>query len=92
MTFISPWWIRARWGRAFEIVELRPYTAQGPDGKPGGQGLALLQKRPGNVSAKEIDRLEPGEPREIKALQHNITQLRNEIGTLRARVLELEKD
>jgi SAM-dependent methyltransferase len=91
MTFISPWWIRARWGRAFEIVELRPYTAHGPDRKPAGQGLALLRKRPDNVSAKDIDRLEPGEPREIEALQHNILQLRNEVATLRARISELEK-
>jgi len=91
MTFVSPWWIRARWGRTFEIVELRPYTAYGPDRKPAGQGLALLRKRPGDVSAKDIDRLEPGEPRELEALQHNILQLRNEAATLRARISELEK-
>ncbi|MDX6602252.1 MAG: hypothetical protein QOF13_1454, partial [Solirubrobacterales bacterium] len=24
VTFNSPWWIRAHWGRAFEILELRP--------------------------------------------------------------------
>jgi SAM-dependent methyltransferase len=91
MTFISPWWIKAHWGRAFDIVELRPYTALAGDGKPGGHGLALLRKRQGQVSADEIDRLEPDEPRELGALRHNISQLREETTGLRARIAEWER-
>jgi hypothetical protein len=91
MTFISPWWIRARWGRAFDVVDLKPYTARDADGNPAGHGLALLRKRLGKVFAEEIDRLEPNEPREIEALRHNIRQLRNEAAQLRERIAVLQK-
>jgi SAM-dependent methyltransferase len=90
-TFISPWWIRARWGRAFDVIELRPYTALDAEGKPDGHGLALLRKRPGMVSIEDINRLEPDEPREIEALRHNVKQLTAETTTLRAIIQELEK-
>ncbi len=81
-TFISPWWIREHWGRAFEIVDLRPYTLL-DQGKPAGHGLALLRKRHGHFSAADIDEPAPNEPREIRALQHNVRQLSNELIQLR---------
>jgi SAM-dependent methyltransferase len=83
MTFISPWWIRAHWGRAFDIVELRPYTGH-IAGKPFGHGLLLMRKRPRDVTIEDIVRIEPNEPREIAALQHNIAQLSKELRELRA--------
>jgi SAM-dependent methyltransferase len=78
--FMSPWWIRAHWGRAFEIVELKPFTAADP---PAGHGLVLMRKRPVTLSVAELKQLEPGEPREISALQHQVEQLRAETVQLR---------
>jgi SAM-dependent methyltransferase len=84
LTFISPWWIRAHWNRAFEIVNLRPHTCRSPeDGKPQGHGLVLLRKRSVKLSIEDIDRPEPDEPREFSALRHNRKQLSQELITLR---------
>jgi len=75
ITLHSPWWLRAHWGRAFEILDLRPHT--GGD-RPAGHGLVLMRKKPVQVTAEDLQRLEPGEPREISALQHQVEQLRDE--------------
>jgi tetratricopeptide (TPR) repeat protein len=85
VTFISPWWIREHWGRAFEIVELRPHTSL-QEGKPTGHGLALLRKRHGHFSAADIDAPAPNEPREARALQHNVRQLSGELIQLRQKL------
>lgn len=79
IAFNSEWWIRAHWGRAFEIVSLNPHGG----GPLFGHGIALLRKRPGRFTVEDLTRLEPGEPREIAALQHNVAQLRDD--TLRLR-------
>ena len=75
--------------RAFEIVDLRPYTSPDQKGKPAGHGLALLRKRHGHFSAADIDELAPNEPREIRALQHNLRQLSNEVIQLRQQLAEV---
>jgi SAM-dependent methyltransferase len=74
----SEWWLRAHWGRAFEIVELRP---GGPAGAPilFGQGVVMMRKRPGRFTTAELEALEPGEPREIAALAANVASLRREV-------------
>jgi SAM-dependent methyltransferase len=73
----SEWWLRAHWGRAFEILELLP---GGPTGPPMlfGQGVVVMRKRPGRFTTAELEALEPGEPREIAALQANVASLRRE--------------
>jgi len=80
ITFISPWWLRMHWGRAFEILELRPYTGGDP---PAGHGLVLMRKKSVQLTIEDLKRLEPGEPREIVALQHHTAQLRDETLQLR---------
>jgi SAM-dependent methyltransferase len=75
----SPWWIRAHWGRAFEIVALAPRTESGVP----SHGTVLARKKPGAVSVEDLTRLEPDEPREIEALAHHTEQLAAEIGRLR---------
>jgi SAM-dependent methyltransferase len=90
LTFMSPWWIRAHWGRAFEIVELRPHT-NAPDERPEGHGLVLLKKRAVELSSADVDRFEPNEPRELCALRHNTSQLRRELITLRNYITTLEE-
>jgi SAM-dependent methyltransferase len=81
IAFNSEWWIRAHWGRAFEIVALN--QIQG--GEPHfGHGMVALRKKPGTITIEELTRLEPDEPREIAALQYNVEQLRDDTLRLRA--------
>lgn len=69
----SEWWLRARWGRAFEIAELRP---SGFGSVPGhGQGVAVMHPRRGELTPGDLERPEPEEPREYAALEHNVRQL-----------------
>jgi SAM-dependent methyltransferase len=81
IAFNSQWWIHAHWGRAFEIVKLLPYVAEDP---PAGHGMALLRKKPMAITEADLLRLEPDEPREIAAIQHNVEQLRDDTLRLRA--------
>jgi hypothetical protein len=79
--FHSPWWLAAHWGRAFEIVEIAP-----AGGEPPSHGVICLRKddRPLPTIA-ELERPEPNEPREARALQHNVEQLKREIGLYESR-------
>ena len=74
----SQWWIRAHWGRAFEILRL-----EAPD---SAQGWVLMRKRPVWITASDLEALEREEPREISALRRNIEQLER-----RHRTVVLEK-
>lgn len=65
----SEWWLRAHWGRAFEILNLWP----GGPGYP--QGVVMMRRRDVLPTPAELEALEPDEPREILALQHNVRQL-----------------
>jgi SAM-dependent methyltransferase len=80
ITLHSPWWLRAHWGRAFEILELLPHTGED---RPHGHGFALMRKKPVRLTVEDLQRLEPGETREIAALQHHLEQLRDESRQLR---------
>ena len=81
MVLHSPWWIRAHWGRAFDIVDLRPH---GFASQPGdGHGLVLMRKKPGEVTREDLIRVEPDEPRELVAMEHANRRLIQEIGWLR---------
>ncbi len=87
VAFNSEWWIRAHWGRAFEIVSFRPHDG----GEPAqGHGIVLMRKKPVALTVADLLALEPDEPREIAALQHNVEQLRDD--TLRLRRSLAEKD
>lgn len=74
----SPWWIRSHWGRAFDIVELVPRV--GTDGP--GHGIVLAHKKPVQLTVENLVRLDPDEPREIKALLHHVDQLSAEVESL----------
>ena len=79
LAFNSPWWIRAHWGRAFEIVQLLPRTE--PD--VASHGIVVARKKPVQVGAEDLLALEPDEPREIAALRHHVDQLAEECVDLR---------
>jgi len=76
----SPWWLRAHWGRLFEIVQLQPKLE---DGVPS-HGIILARKKPVKLTIEELTALEPDEPREITALSHHAAQLADEVERLRA--------
>jgi SAM-dependent methyltransferase len=72
---LSPWWIRAHWGRAFKVLELVDNDR--------GHGLLLLGKRDRPVTPSELEAPEPDEPRELLALTHQVRQLQRELGATR---------
>jgi SAM-dependent methyltransferase len=80
LAFNSPWWLRAHWGRAFEIVTLTPRIE--PDVE--SHGVIVARKKPVDLTIDDLRALEPGEPREITALQHHVEQLSEESRKLRA--------
>lgn len=78
LIFHSEWWLRAHWGRAFEIVELRHGEPPGPP-PMFGQGVVVMRKRRPAPTIEELERLERDEPREIDALRANIASLSTEL-------------
>lgn len=82
MVLHSPWWIRAHWGRAFDVVDLRLDGFGLPS--PEGQGVVLMRKRSVKLTQQDLERPEPGEPREALAALNNVRQLTGELVALRA--------
>ncbi len=77
--FHSPWWLREHWGRAFEIVRMREGSA------PREHGLVLLRRRSDvAVTPALLERIDPGEPRELDALRRQVDLLHAESSRLRA--------
>lgn len=75
---LSPWWIRAHWGRAFDIVTIDVGSST------GAQGVVVLRKRSNvRLNRDDLERLAPGEPREPLALRHSVDQLLRETASLR---------
>ncbi len=73
--FLSHWWIREHWGRAFEIVEIREERAADGSLVRGAHDLVIARPRPGEPTVAELERIDPGDERELRALQRNIAQL-----------------
>lgn len=71
MVLHSPWWIREHWGRAFEILELREQTGW-------AESVVAMRKRDVNVTPEDLERIEPGDERELRALRHNLRQVQRE--------------
>jgi SAM-dependent methyltransferase len=72
--FHSRWWLRAHWGRAFEFLDMYD------DGFGGlTHGAVLLRKRDVELEPADLERPEPGEPRELEAVKHNVRQLTHEL-------------
>lgn len=81
MVIHSPWWIEEHWGRAFEFLALAP---DGFAGKPWlDHGFALMRKRDQSIGPEDLERIDPGDARELSALLHNVEQLHGECSSLR---------
>ena len=66
VVLMSDWWVRAHWGRAFEIVRVEPQVH--------GQTWALLRKRDVELTPNDLERPSDDE-REYVALRHNLRQV-----------------
>jgi SAM-dependent methyltransferase len=81
MVFHSPWWIRAHWGRAFDIVSLGESGFAVPD-PDNGQGLVVMRRKQVQLTPDDLRRISD-DPREAVALDHNVDRLMGELETLR---------
>ena len=85
----SAWWIRAHWGRAFEIEELRPDGFTTPAGT--GPGVVVMRKRDVRLTPEDLIAPEPGEPREFEYLKANVEQLSRESANLRSSLARVRR-
>jgi SAM-dependent methyltransferase len=88
---LSRWWIEAHWGRAFEILELRPQGFTVGAEMERSQGVAVMRPKPGELTEDDLTAFEPDEPRELAALRGNIEQLHREDARLRGWLDELQR-
>jgi FkbM family methyltransferase len=86
MVLHSTWWLRAHWGRAFEILEIdeSPVGVAPTDAACTWSGFTnhrwlAMRKRDVTLSVVDLEHPEPGEPREFTAVHHNVRQLRGEL-------------
>jgi SAM-dependent methyltransferase len=82
MVLHSEWWVRAHWGRAFDVVAFHPGR-----GTVFGQAVVVMRKRVGSASPipELLGRVEPDEPREISALIHGLRRATEENVVLNTR-------
>ncbi len=84
----SPWWLRSRWGRAFDIVKLK----RAGFGQPGGHGFVLGRKRDVALAEEDLEWPDVNEQRELAAqreqlvlLQENMVELAQRLERQKAR-------
>jgi SAM-dependent methyltransferase len=70
IVFHSEWWLRAHWGRAFEIVAVEHRD---------GRRTAILRSSGVDLSAADLEFIEPGEERELEAARANAAYLRGQL-------------
>jgi hypothetical protein len=67
---MSDWWVRAHWGRAFEILEVVP--------RVHNMSWVLMRKRDVELSVEDLA-APADDPREYLAVRHNLGQVRREL-------------
>jgi hypothetical protein len=82
MVLMSDWWIREHWGRAFDIVQIAP--------RVHNQSWALLRRRDVELNVSEIE-TPSDDPREYRALRHNLRQVQQELERAEQRAREYEE-
>jgi SAM-dependent methyltransferase len=70
MVLISDWWLRAHWGRAFEVLDIAP--------RIHNQSWALLRRRDVELTVEDLEAV-ADDPREHVAMRHNLRQVQREI-------------
>jgi ubiquinone/menaquinone biosynthesis C-methylase UbiE len=82
----SHWWLREHWGRAFEIVELRPGE------EALSVGWAVLRAREVELTPEQLEREDPDDRRYYEARRYQFKLLRAEGEELRRRHQELHQE
>ena len=83
--FHSNWWLREHWGRAFEVLAIKP-PPRTREGSPQiTHSYIALRKREPEITKADLERIDPGELRELAALQTSLRLAQQEIATLSAR-------
>jgi SAM-dependent methyltransferase len=81
MILHSPWWIHEHWGRLFDVLTLEPKGFAA--GEPGGDhGLTVLRRKDVRIDRAQLEEL-AADPREARALAHNVDRLVGELEALR---------
>jgi SAM-dependent methyltransferase len=81
LVLMSDWWVRAHWGRAFEILEVVPEIHN--------MSWALMRKREVEITTADLE--EPADdPREFTSLRHNLRQIQRDVFELAVK-LEQER-
>jgi SAM-dependent methyltransferase len=73
---MSDWWMREHWGRAFEVLDVKPQIQN--------MSWPLLRKLDVELTTEELER-PADDPREYLALRHNLAQVQREINQNRLR-------
>jgi SAM-dependent methyltransferase len=78
--WLSKWWVREHWGRAFEILELRQtgFAEKGTEGD-AGQGSVAMRRRGVQITPEDLRR-PSNDPREAAAAQRSRDLLLMELG------------
>jgi SAM-dependent methyltransferase len=84
MVLFSEWWIRAHWGRLFEVEHFQASGFAAPGDQPS-QGVVVLRRKDVELTPEELRAPEPGEPREIAALETALAQTQRERAELNER-------
>ena len=87
VVFHSLWWIRAHWGRAFEILHLEP-AGFGFPGSDYGMGIAVLRKTGNRLDPADLEAPEPGEERELTAARYSLRNTLREVAALRQQAVD----
>jgi SAM-dependent methyltransferase len=72
--FLSEWWIREHWGRAFEILRFEPHQAPG-----AGHDFVTMRRRDAEVSPAELRAVSSGEVREREGITANLEILSDQL-------------
>jgi len=88
----APWWIRAHWGRAFEIDTVWTSGFAHPDDRGRGHGVVVARKRRVHLTPAALESFDGDDPREIASLRSNIRQLHHESSTFRGLAYDLERE
>ncbi len=80
---MSDWWVRSHWGRAFDILDIKPNIHN--------MSWALLRKREVKLTTEDLARPED-DPREYLAARHNLGHVQRELEFTRAACERLIED
>jgi len=80
----SEWWVRAHWGRCFDILHFQPWGFAEQPGTKDGQGYALMRRRDVHVDAAALEAPGPSAEDELRAVAANLAFVNREMAAWRS--------